>query len=83
MKFGNVAITIKKLCHYHQQTRIQCEGEVLSRPKVDVNIGKNAFKIANLRAIKNYEVITNAKFKIRVKDLLEFQSIVTIPTMFY
>jgi len=44
---------------------------------------KIAFKIANLRAIRDHEVITNAKFKIRVKDLLDFQSIVTIPTVFY
>jgi hypothetical protein len=83
IKFGDVAITIKELCHYHQQTRSWCEGEVFSRPKVDVNIGKDAFKITNLKVIKVYEVIANAKFKIRVKDLLEFQSIVTIPTMFY
>ncbi len=59
------------------------KGEVLSRPKIDVSIGKNAFKTTNLRAIRDYEIITNAKFKIRVKDLLDFQSIVTIPTMFY
>jgi hypothetical protein len=59
------------------------KGEVLSRPKIDVSIGKNAFKTTNLRAIRDYEVITNAKFKIRVKDLLNFQSIVTIPTMLY
>jgi hypothetical protein len=83
IKFGDVAITIKELCQYHQETRSQCEGEVLSRPKVDVSIGKNAFKIANLRVVKDYEVITNAKFKIRVKDLLDFQSIATIPTVFY
>ncbi len=48
------------------------KGEVISRPKVDVSIGKNVFKIANLRAIRDYEVITNTKFKIRVKDLLDF-----------
>jgi len=81
IKFGDVAITIKELCHYHQQTRSQHEGELLSRPKVDVSIGKNAFKITNLKVVRDYEIITNAKFKIRVKDLLDFQSIVTIPTM--
>jgi len=67
----------------HQQTRSQFEGEALSRPKLDASIEKNAFKITNLRVIKDYEVITNVKFKIGVKDLLDFQSIVTIPTMFY
>jgi hypothetical protein len=49
IKFGNVAIIIKELCHYHQQSRSQCEGEVLSRPKVDVNIGKNAFKSSQFK----------------------------------
>jgi hypothetical protein len=31
---------------------------------------KNAFKIANLKAIREFEIITNTKFKARVKDLL-------------
>ncbi len=83
IKFGDVAITMKKNCQYHHQTRSRCEGEVLSRPKVDASIEKNALKIANLWVIRDYEVITNVEFKIRVKDLLDFQSIVTIPTMFY
>jgi hypothetical protein len=72
IKFEDVAITIKKICHYCKQIKSQSEGEALSRPKVDTSIEKNAFKITNLKVIRDYEVITNVKFKIRVKDLLDF-----------
>jgi hypothetical protein len=32
---------------------------------------KNAFKITNLKAIKECEIIMDAKFKAKVKDLLD------------
>jgi hypothetical protein len=54
-----------------------CQGQRYAR------IFLNALKIANLRLIRYYEIITNVKFKFKVKDLLDFQSIITIPTMFY
>jgi hypothetical protein len=43
----------------------------LLRAKVNVNIEKNAFKIANLKVAWGCEVISNAEFKVRVKDLLD------------
>jgi len=47
------------------------EWEALLKVKVDVSIEKkNAFKIANLKATKECEIIMDAEFKARVKDLL-------------
>jgi hypothetical protein len=47
-----------------------------------LTLKNNAFKIANLKVVKECEVITNEDFKAGVKDFLDLYLIVTIPTMF-
>jgi len=43
------------------------------KAKVDANIEeKNTFKIGNLKATKECGMFTNAKFKARVKKLLDY-----------
>jgi predicted restriction endonuclease len=44
------------------------------KAKVDTNIKeKNTFKIGNLETTRECGVITNAKFKARVKKLLDYK----------